>query len=347
MNFLKATLKVGMIAAGALVIVAGIGFWIRPLDFFDDFTYLQEAFAGVQNRWVWVDGQRMHYETLGPADGKPVVLVHGLGGRAEDWQALAPYFAKAGYHVYMPDLIGYGRSAQPRNFSYSIHDEAAVVVGFLNTVGLKQVDLGGWSMGGWVAQVVAAEHPERIKRLMLFDSAGLYERPAWNPGIFTPSTPAQLNRLDSLLMPHPPHIPAFVATDILRVSKESGWVVSRAMAQMFTGRDVTDNLLPNLRMPVLILWGKQDRIIPLDQGEKIHRLIPHSQLDVFPACGHLAPLQCTGSMGPKVIQFLKDTPPSPLLPLIPVMSKPNPSKPLNSHAETAAYESPRPAAAGN
>ncbi len=340
-------LKGIVFTVGAVVLLIGIAFWMRPLDFFDDFTYVEEAVAGVQNRWAWVDGQRMHYEVEGPANGAPVVLVHGLGGRAEDWRSLAPYFDRAGYRVYMPDLIGYGRSAQPVNFSYSIHDEASMVVDFLDTVGLKQVDLGGWSMGGWIVQVVAANHPERIKRLMLFDSAGLYEMPEWNLNLFTPSTPAQLNQLDALLMPHPPRIPGFVAADILRVSKESGWVVSRAMAQMLTGRDVTDNLLPQLKMPVLILWGAQDRIIPLDQGEKIHRLIPQSRLDVFAACGHLAPLQCTRAMGPRVVQFLEQTPAAPFTPLTPVMAKPSPSKPLNVHAETAAYEARRPATAQN
>ena len=102
-----------------------------------------------------VDGYRVHYNADGPEDGPVVVLVHGLGGRAEDWRNLAPYLAKAGYRVYMPDLLGYGRSEKPADFSYSVHDEAAVVVGFMDALGLKQVDLGGWSMGGWIVQVVA------------------------------------------------------------------------------------------------------------------------------------------------------------------------------------------------
>ena len=62
----------------------------------------------------------MHYEAEGPAGGPVVVLVHGLGGRAEDWPNLAPYFARAGFRVYMPDLFGYGRSDKPADFSYSV-----------------------------------------------------------------------------------------------------------------------------------------------------------------------------------------------------------------------------------
>ena len=306
-------------AAGVPLVCLGIAFWMRPLSVFDDFTYLEMAVQGVQHRWAWVDGYRMHYEVEGPTGGPPVVLVHGLGGRAEDWRALAPRLAKAGYRVYMPDLIGYGRSEQPRNFSYSVHDEAALVVDFLNKLGLQRVNLGGWSMGGWIVQVIAYDHPQRVKRLMLFDAAGLHVMPTWNTAIFTPQNFAQLNTLDALLMPNPPHIPHFVGADILRASRQSGWVIQRAMAQMLTGQDVTDNLLPQLKMPVLLEWGAADRIIPLAQAERIHRLVPQSHLDVYAGCGHLAPLQCTQQMAPNVVKFLRApaaiAPPAPLTPV--------------------------------
>jgi pimeloyl-ACP methyl ester carboxylesterase len=234
-----------------------------------------------------------------------VVLVHGLGGRAEDWRDLAPYLAKAGFRVYLPDLIGYGRSEKPADFSYSVHDEAGVVVGFLDKLGLSQVDLGGWSMGGAIVQHVAADHPDRVKRLMLFDSAGILVLPAWDVRLFTPDTPAQVDQLDALLMPNPPKLPGFVIRDILRVLNERAWIVHRAMDTMLTGKDATDNLLPQLKMPLLIVWGAEDKIMPLSQGETIHRLVPQSDLEVVPGCGHLAPGQCAAQIAPKVVEFLK------------------------------------------
>ena len=60
-----------------------------------------------------------------------------------------------------------------------------------------------------------------------------------------------------------------------------------------------------LKMPVLILWGQEDHIMPVDQAEKMHRLIPQSELDIVPGCGHLAPLECTGRLAPEVIQFVQ------------------------------------------
>jgi pimeloyl-ACP methyl ester carboxylesterase len=187
-----------------------------------------------------------------------------------------------------------------------VHDQAEVVVGFLDALGLKQVDLGGWSMGGWIAEVLAATHPERVKRLMLFDSAGIYEKPLWDTRLFTPTSVAELDQLEALLMPHPRWIPSFVARDVLRISSEHAWVIQRAVASMLTGQDATDKLLPELKMPVLIVWGELDRITPLSQGEKIHKLVPQSQLDVFAGCGHLAPGQCTVQIGPKVVEFVKE-----------------------------------------
>ncbi|MGO9337606.1 MAG: alpha/beta fold hydrolase [Terracidiphilus sp.] len=288
-----------------LLLVAGVGFWERPVSYFNESMYLQDSLSGVQNRHVTVGGHRMHYEVEGPADGPPVVLVHGLGGRAEDWRKLAPYIAKAGFRVYLPDLIGYGRSQKPADFSYSVHDEAEVVLGFLDALGLQRVDLGGWSMGGAIVQHVAADHPERIRRLMLFDSAGLLVLPSWDTGLFTPNTRAELDQLDDLLMPHPPQVPGFVARDILRVSDHRAWIIHRAMNTMLTGQDATDKLLPQLKMPLLIVWGSEDKITPLSLGETMHRMLPQSEFDVVPGCGHLAPGQCAPQIAPKVVEFLK------------------------------------------
>jgi pimeloyl-ACP methyl ester carboxylesterase len=294
-----------LVIAVLVAVAAGLGFLWRPVSYFNESMYVRDCLGGVQNREVTVAGYRVHYESEGPADGATVVLVHGLGGRAEDWRDLAPLLASAGFRVYLPDLVGYGRSEKPPGFSYSIRDEADIVLGFLDAVGLKQVDLGGWSMGGGIAQHVAFRHPERVRRLMLFDSAGIYQLPTWDVGLFTPRTTAELDQLDVLLMPNPPSLPGFVARDILRVSNHRAWIIHRALATMLTGQDKTDSILPQLKMPVLIVWGELDKITPLGQGETMHKLLPQSELDVIPGCGHLAPGQCAAQIAPKVVGFLK------------------------------------------
>jgi pimeloyl-ACP methyl ester carboxylesterase len=186
-------------------------------------------------------------------------------------------------------------------------DEAAIVVGFLDAVGLKQVDLGGISMGGWIVQLVACDHPDRVRRLMLFDSAGIHEQPSWDTRLFTPSTPAEVSQLNALLYPHPFPVPGFVARDILRLTDQNGWVIRRAVASMLTGVNASsDDLLPRLKMSVLIVWGADDRIMPLHQGEKMHSLVQQSEFEVFQGCGHLSPMQCASQVGPDVVAFLRN-----------------------------------------
>jgi pimeloyl-ACP methyl ester carboxylesterase len=287
-----------------LSLFGAVGFWLRPVEFYNRFSEAHLFWSGAQSHFTTFAGDRVHYYVLGPAQGPAVVLVHGLGGRSEDWQNLAPYLTQAGYRVFLPDLPGYGQSQKPENFSYSVADEEAVVVGFFDALGLKQVDLGGWSMGGWIVQRVAAEHPERVKKLVLFDSAGIGVKPDWDTRLFTPTTASELGQLDELLMPHPPRVPGFVANDILRISKQNAWVIHRAIASMLLGRDATDQLLPQLKMPVLIVWGELDHITPLSEGAAIHNLIPQSQLEVISGCGHLAPRQCAAQIGPNLVAFL-------------------------------------------
>jgi pimeloyl-ACP methyl ester carboxylesterase len=288
-----------------LVVTAGAGFYFFPVSYYNEWTYLHEDFSGIESRSVQVEGHRVHYLAEGPTNGSAVVLVHGLGAKAEDWGALPQYISKAGFRVYIPDLVGYGRSERPRDFSYSVRDEASVVIGFMDSLGLKQVELGGWSMGGWVAVIAAEEHPERVSRLMLFDAAGLKVPPSYDTALFVPSNFDQLRQLQALLSPRPRPIPPFVARDILRNFRHNGWVIQRALATMLTGRDVIDGDLPQLKMPVLLAWGALDRITPLSQGETMHRLIPKSELDAIPGCGHMAPIECSAAVGPKVVAFAR------------------------------------------
>ena len=294
-----------LVVVAVLVVAIGVAFYERPVTFLEGLVHTQMALAGVRSRNITVEGHRMHYYVAGPAEGQPVVLVHGLGGQAEDWRNLTPFLRAAGYRVYTPDLFGFGRSDRPADFSYSIPDQSAEVFAFMDAVGLKQVDLGGLSMGGWIVQRMAEDHPERIRKLMIFDSAGLNVKPRWNTALFTPTSVVELDELDALLMPNPPQVPPFLAHDVLRISHDQAWVMHRALDSMLAGRDTTDALLPQLRMPVLFVWGDLDHIMPLDQGQTMHRLVPQSQLEVVESCGHLAVVQCADRVGPKVQAFLK------------------------------------------
>jgi pimeloyl-ACP methyl ester carboxylesterase len=302
----------GLTLTSALLFAAvGVVFYAHPTWVLDRVQAWQIKQSGIESHVVLVDGHRIHYYVQGAENGQPVVLLHGLGGRSEDFTKLTPYLLKAGYRVYAPDLLGFGQSDEPHNASYSIADEADIVVGFLDTVGLERVDLGGWSMGGWIAQKVAVDNPDRVRRLVLMDSAGLKMPPRWDVHLFTPTTPAELEQLHALLTPNPHPMPRFVAQDMLRLSANYGWVVKRALASMMTARDVMDDELPSLKMPVLLMWGDQDRITPLSEGLAMHALIPQSLLRVASGCGHVAPEACSKQFGPFMTSFLQSAYPMP------------------------------------
>lgn len=287
-----------------LFLGAALLVWLRPLAVLETLTRARLAYSGFHNESTIIRGNRIHYYEGGSASGAPVLLVHGLGSRAEDWANLMPQLKQAGFHVYAIDLLGYGDSARPANATYSIPEEAQYVEEFMSQHGLQMVSLVGWSMGGWVAMRVALDAPQRIRNLVLCDAAGIRFQPEFTPEDLEPTTIPAVQRLYRLLMPQPAEVPNFLARDMIRRFTRLNWVVDRSARSMFTGADLLDGKLADLKMPTLIIWGKQDHLIPLATGIAMHQQISQSVLEIYDGCGHLAPGQCAQRIGPRLIDFL-------------------------------------------
>jgi pimeloyl-ACP methyl ester carboxylesterase len=234
--------------------------------------------------------------------------VHGLGARGEDWAAMIPALAAKGFHVYVPDLLGYGRSQKP-DVSYSISLQEQTVVQFMQVMHVPRADVGGWSMGGWVVMKLALDHPEMVDRLIVYDSAGVYFPATFGPELFTPRDPAGVRKLISLLTPKPRVVPEFAAEAMVRKLQANAWVVNRSTASMISGRDLLDFRLHNISQPMLIVWGSKDELIPLASGETIHRDVPQSVLNIVEGCGHLAPAECAVPVIESTVAFLRAEPP--------------------------------------
>ena len=168
----------GLLVLACFLIGLVVYGWLRPLEL--ALAALQvklRVVDGISSRYVDLGRYRIHYYEGG--SGPPIVLIHGLGSRAEDWANLMPQLVRGGRHVYAIDMLGYGRSSRPTDGDYSIPQEAGVVEKFIASEHLGQTDLGGWSMGGWVATRVALDEPEQVRRLAIYDSAGLrFELPS-------------------------------------------------------------------------------------------------------------------------------------------------------------------------
>ena len=305
-------IMLGSFAVLAVLAVALVAaFLADPLWFDDQRILLHLRSQHVQSRYQQVDGYDIHYFEAAPPDGSPgmpLVLIHGLGARGEDWSPLIPSLAAHGFHVYVPDLLGYGRSPKP-DVDYSISLQEKTVVDFMQSLGISRADVGGWSMGGWIALKLTIDHPALVERLILYDSAGIYFPATFNADLFTPLDATGLNHLIAMLTPNPMPLPAFAERAAIRKLRANAWVLDRSVDSMLGGRDLLDFQLHRVQVPTLVVWGQQDTLIPLSVGESIHRRIPGSSLFVVQGCGHLAPAECYKPILRESVQFLTANPP--------------------------------------
>lgn len=298
-----------------LVVIIGLAFgavfYERPL-----WVVRQEVHFGlflhrVQSNYVMMPEGRVHYyeaESRVPGGGIPLVLVHGLADRDESWAPMLERLKRSGFHVYAPDLLGYGRSPKPADSDYSISTQEQFVADFIQAIGLQKPNVGGWSMGGWVVLKLALDHPDMVDRVVVYDSAGIRQQVAGGPQIFHPTSEEDLQHLASLLEPNAKPLPSFVLRAALRAMQENQWVVDRSMASMEGGKDLLDGRLGSLTEPLLIVWGSDDHLLPLSYGQQIHGLDPRSELDVLQGCGHLAPKTCPDRAAAVTVDFLKENP---------------------------------------
>jgi pimeloyl-ACP methyl ester carboxylesterase len=294
-----ARIAIAMMLVGlALVAVA----YFRPIEAGSLMTRLELRLQGEKSHDVTLEGYRVHYREMGT--GKPLVLVHGLGGNSLDWAPVMKTYAKAGYHVYAPDLLGFGKSQKP-DIAYSISQQEQLVDAFMQSQGIQQADVIGWSMGGWIALKFTLDHPEKVRRLVVNDSAGIFFHAAFSPDVFVPKNVQEVQTLYSLLEPKAHPMPAFIAKDASRRMRANGWVVQRALASMLSMQDLLDGKLSGIKQPVLIVWGADDNLIPVSSGYDMAKAMPQADLEVFEGCGHLAPARCGSKVSSKTLEFLE------------------------------------------
>jgi pimeloyl-ACP methyl ester carboxylesterase len=286
-------------------IVISVVFYRRPVRMINQVMDARLRLAGFHSEYVRVGPYRVHYFVGG--HGTPLLLIHGLGARSEDWTPEMPVYAKNGYRVYALDLLGCGRTDRP-DITYTIGQQADLIQGFLTAVHVQQADVMGWSMGGWVALEFALQHPERVNRLVAMDSAGLKFQTKLSPGILEPNTVPQLARLETVLMARHYYIPGFVQRDLLGTMQRHRVVVHRMLQSLLREQGDFQGRLGQLHMPVLLVWGAQDALIPPIVGKQMHDAIPQSVLELYDGCGHMGPATCSDRMAPKVIDFLRSQP---------------------------------------
>ena len=301
-----------LLLAVVVVIVAAAVFYWNPLWVADQGLHLSMWRQGAHRHSVDIAEGRIGYfeQPAISGDGVPLVMIHGLGGRGEDFAGLMPQFAAQGFHVYAPDLLGYGESDKPASSDFSIATEERVVTEFMDAVHLPHADIVGWSMGGWIALRLALDAPQRVDCIAVYDSAGIVFDSTADISLFAPTDGAGVARLIRTLSPTFPVPAPFVQRAIIRKLARSRWIVDRSLTAMRSGHDIVDFKLPSMKPPLLIVFGTADVLTPPSVGETMHKLDPRSMYVTVEGCGHFAPVECSGPLAEATVNFFKAEPPT-------------------------------------
>ena len=254
-----------------------------------------------------VYGAKVHYVDAGT--GSPVILLHGLADDIGVWESvIAPLAAK--YRVVALDQIGFGRSDKPL-LNYRVSTFVDFLDGFLNELKIDHASLVGNSLGGWIAADFALAHPDRVDRLVLCDAAG-YAAVAKQMDPRALSALRLASRDDiRYLGPLTFHDKRFYEdVDVAfkqRVTAGDSYTVKQVLESMVRGEDVLDGRVGAIHKPTLILWGRDDKIIPLSFAERFHKETPGSRLEVIDNCGHMPHVECPEKFNTAVLQFLSAT----------------------------------------
>jgi len=297
---------------GVIVLLLGLAVgafaWLRPLTLLRAVGHFTLLSHGIHSRYAQVGGYRVHYYEGG--EGPPLVFVHGLGAESLNWVP-AMLDMRHQFHVYAVDLLGHGDSQKP-DIAYSIEQQSEMLHQFLATQNLKSADVVGVSMGGWVALKLAVDHPEVVNRLVVADAAGLKFQTDITVKTFLPSNPEELQSFMARLTPRQYPAPYPVTRDFLNQVAERAWITRRIFDSFLTYQDMLDGKLQAVKAPVLVIWGKQEKLIPLSVGEEMKQQLPNASLLVCSDSGHLAVFECWNKLEPDVAKFLSSPhPPAP------------------------------------
>jgi 4,5:9,10-diseco-3-hydroxy-5,9,17-trioxoandrosta-1(10),2-diene-4-oate hydrolase len=285
----------------------------------------------VTSRFAEAAGMRLHYHEAGPdvpPDGSPVVMLHGGGPGASAWSNFGtnlPVFAGR-FRTLMVDQPGFGHSDKPTVTGNYFTFAADTLAALLDELGIDRVHLVGNSLGGGTAMRFALSFPERADRMVLMAPGGL------GLNVFAPDPTEGVRRLMEFAAPPGPSrekMAAFLRTlvfdqrlvtdelvderYVVASSPESIAAMASLGASFYDPAYAEDGMLwreaHRLRQRVLLIWGREDRVNPLDGALVALKLIRRAQLHVFGGCGHWAQLEKFDEFNRLAIGFLEGSRP--------------------------------------
>ena len=257
-----------------------------------------------------------HYEWSGRDSGSVVVLIHGFSASSFVWDYTCPALVDAGFRVLQYDLYGRGYSDRPRvDYNENLYDRQLLEL--LSALHIDfPIDLVGLSMGGAIAVIFAARHPELVRKLVLIDPAGYpvhipllgrivrtpvvgdYLTQVFGNRVMVKEARDNLYHLDKLEK----FLQGFKAQMVYRGYK-------RAILSTLRNFDLSDQRISYETVgrqgrPVLLFWGREDRIIPFENSDMIRNTIPGTVFYAIDNCGHIANFEKPEIVNPVMVDFL-------------------------------------------
>jgi pimeloyl-ACP methyl ester carboxylesterase len=275
-------------------------------------------------RWVWVDGAPANVIEIG--SGPPLVFVHGLSGSWQNWLCQLPAFAET-HRCIAIDLPGFGESPMPPDGKITIKGYGKWLATLLDELDVEACALVGNSMGGFIGLEAAISYPERVERLVLVSAAGLSIEHARNEPVlkFLELTQTVAQHLLIRSMPisrrlarhprgrkpllwfvvaHPEKLHPALALEQIKGSGKPGFVPALDALTDYPIRDRLDDI----GCPTLIVWGDEDRLVPVRDAYDFDKLIPDSRLIVHKDVGHVAMLEVPDRFNSDLAGFLAEQP---------------------------------------
>ncbi len=282
------------ILIGLLVVLLGLAIWLYTPD--GRRGALEERWAAPPSTFVEVEGLRLHLRDTGPREAPAILLLHGFGSSLHTWDDVAPGLEDR-FRVLRIDLPGFGLTGADPTGDYTDARAHVVIAALLDRLGLDRVHLVGSSMGGRIAWSFAAARPERVARLVLMAPDGFA-----SPGIDYNRTP----RVPLLMRALPYTLPRFMVKGGMAPAYADPTAMTEALVERYHAmmiapgvrRAILDRvgqhvlvppgpLLARIQSPTLLLWGAQDRMVPLTNAEDYLRVLPDSRRVVLEGVGHV------------------------------------------------------------
>jgi len=317
----------GLLALIAVLVVAFLVF--RTPD--TDAAEMRAKYGGVPSQFVEIgDGVTVHLRDEGPKDAPVIMLLHGSNADLHTWEPWAAAL-KSRYRVIRFDQVGHGLTGPDPQHDYSRANYVADVLAVADRLGLKTFIIGGNSMGGKHALAFAAAHPQRVAGLVLVDASGApmpQDKAANKNGGggnigFTIARMPGINRLVEQITPR-----SLIAQSLEQTVSVKSIVTEQMIDRYwellrYPGNrratlkrfgypydPLTEAEIVAITAPVLIVWGDEDRLIPVAAGQWMARVMPNAQIIVYPGIGHLPQEEAPAATLDDLVEWLAEHAPA-------------------------------------